>query len=354
MCGRELAQRFGLGTQAQSLVRGVVSYIFDQPDGMAGFISGIKARGAGPVAGQWLGNPNAPALAAEAVVPTIGDALPAALASRLGLDVKTVTAALGWALPKIVGLLTPDGIMPAVMPVFAAAFLGTTAPSAAPVVAASSAASRWLWPAIIGLAALGGVWYWMNGRHPEPVAPPPVASTPPAPHPAAPPAAPPPVASAPAPAPVPAPAVVAPAPLPDRVTAATDRTLTGLSSLRSGFSAGDLVKVLNASIINFDTASAALPDSSRALLDAAAAKLKTLPSGTVIEVSGHTDNTGDAALNLQLSQQRADAVRAALIADGVAADMLVAKGYGSEQPVASNDTDEGRAENRRIEYRVER
>ena len=72
----------------------------------------------------------------------------------------------------------------------------------------------------------------------------------------------------------------------------------------------------------------------------------------MIEVSGHTDNTGDPEINRTLSQRRAEAVRAALVAGGAPADQLVAKGYGSGQPVADNATEDGRFRNRRIEYRV--
>src|SRR5262249_41657703 len=67
---------------------------------------------------------------------------------------------------------------------------------------------------------------------------------------------------------------------------------------------------------------------------------------------GYTDNTGDPAANVQLSQQRADAVRAALVSAGVDPSMLVAKGYGSANPAASNDTAEGKFRNRRLADRV--
>ena len=68
------------------------------------------------------------------------------------------------------------------------------------------------------------------------------------------------------------------------------------------------------------------------------------------EIVGHTDNSGDAAMNLRLSEDRANAVRNYLIAQGVNPDSLVAIGYGQERPRADNGTEEGRAQNRRIEF----
>jgi outer membrane protein OmpA-like peptidoglycan-associated protein len=78
--------------------------------------------------------------------------------------------------------------------------------------------------------------------------------------------------------------------------------------------------------------------------------LKSAPAGTTIEVGGHTDNTGDPGSNMQLSQQRADAVRGYLIQQGVNPAMLTAKGYGQTAPRSTNDTEEGRFRNRRIEF----
>ena len=120
----------------------------------------------------------------------------------------------------------------------------------------------------------------------------------------------------------------------------------------SGFQTTDFLGILNKSIINFPTGSAEIPPMSMALLQEAAKPFKQLPAGTVIEIGGYTDNTGDAAANLPLSQHRAEAVRNALLQFGVNPAMLMAKGYGSAKPVASNDTAEGRFQNRRIEYQV--
>jgi OOP family OmpA-OmpF porin len=67
-------------------------------------------------------------------------------------------------------------------------------------------------------------------------------------------------------------------------------------------------------------------------------------------VHGHTDNRGAIDANLALSNQRADAVRSALVAHGVPAERLATQAHGDRQPVASNATEEGRFRNRRIEY----
>jgi outer membrane protein OmpA-like peptidoglycan-associated protein len=66
-------------------------------------------------------------------------------------------------------------------------------------------------------------------------------------------------------------------------------------------------------------------------------------------VAGHTDNVGTPDANMKLSQERAQAVMAALAQRGVGADRLTAKGYGQTAPVADNRSEEGRAKNRRVE-----
>ena len=136
------------------------------------------------------------------------------------------------------------------------------------------------------------------------------------------------------------------------VAMANERATTELASLGSGFSVKDLLFALNDSVVNFASDSAEVPESMAPFLKTAAADLKQLKAGHVLEIAGYTDNTGDAALNLALSQKRAEAVREALIKYGADADMLVAKGYGAADPVASNDSPEGRERNRRIEYHV--
>ena len=80
--------------------------------------------------------------------------------------------------------------------------------------------------------------------------------------------------------------------------------------------------------------------------------LLTKNSTLKIEIGGHTDNVGADADNLKLSDARAKAVMSYLIANSISADRLTAKGYGETLPIADNATPEGRAQNRRTEFKV--
>jgi outer membrane protein OmpA-like peptidoglycan-associated protein len=68
-----------------------------------------------------------------------------------------------------------------------------------------------------------------------------------------------------------------------------------------------------------------------------------------LKIEGHTDNVGDPAQNRRIALDRVTAVKDALVKAGVSADRVIAEGVGSDRPIASNDTEEGRAKNRRIE-----
>lgn len=114
----------------------------------------------------------------------------------------------------------------------------------------------------------------------------------------------------------------------------------------------ELARLLDASRIEFDPGSDQISSSKAALLDLTARAAADCP-GT-LRVEGHTDNTGSAAINENLSRRRAEAVRAALIQRGVAPSRLIAAGYGPARPIGDNATEEGRAMNRRIEIRIVR
>ena len=103
--------------------------------------------------------------------------------------------------------------------------------------------------------------------------------------------------------------------------------------------------------VQFTTGTDEMVGSSMTILDNVAATLNEYESLSV-RVEGHTDNEGSAELNQSLSQERAEAVMAYLADKGVASSRLSAVGYGQNRPIASNDTDAGRAQNRRVAFTV--
>ena len=105
--------------------------------------------------------------------------------------------------------------------------------------------------------------------------------------------------------------------------------------------------------LNFETGSTQLTPESVPTVESLIAIMKAYPA-TVIALEGYTDNTGDAAANTKLSLDRANAVKAIMVKGGVADGRISTNGYGPEKPIASNDTEEGRAKNRRTELVVQK
>ncbi len=103
--------------------------------------------------------------------------------------------------------------------------------------------------------------------------------------------------------------------------------------------------------INFDTGKSSISADSTELLDSIASTAKRCPDAS-FEIGGHTDSTGNLDSNMALSQRRAQAVADYLIAQGLTNDRFVARGYGPQSPIADNSTSQGRAQNRRIEFKL--
>jgi outer membrane protein OmpA-like peptidoglycan-associated protein/uncharacterized protein YidB (DUF937 family) len=462
----DIAARFGLGPSAGPLVREILNTVTGSPGGIGGFLHGLKSAGLGSEIASWLGHADAAPLSVEQLSRAVGSTALGGIASRLGLGTSLVSTAAGYVLPKLIGMLTPGGIIPThvtsevenflsapIAPRVTEPFAHRATPTArvaeqvAPrhieVIHDKPDMSRWLWPLLGALAVLGLGSYLFSNSNRAPVAPAVVQApvVPPAPAtPALPPrlmlsnddgvvhysgsvhddetrtsiinslkavfgadkiqgdigvdlnrgAAPWLVNFRTALESLKVPGVQASfdgnsvnlggvvsdadrdrisnslrlilgsglvfGTLADKVTDivsnANTKVVSALTSLKTASEAKDLVGILNQSIINFPSNGAEVPAATAALFQEAAAQIKQLAPGTVLEIAGYTDNAGDAGANVALSQQRADAVRNALIHDGVDPSMLVAKGYGGAKPIANNDLLEGRFRNRRIEYHV--
>jgi outer membrane protein OmpA-like peptidoglycan-associated protein len=116
-------------------------------------------------------------------------------------------------------------------------------------------------------------------------------------------------------------------------------------------SATDLPKTFVFDHLNFDSATTHLTPESVATVNNLAVVLKAYPNAH-IQLVGHTDNAGSPTANQTLSLDRANAVKDTLVAQGVGADRISTAGYGQDRPVTSNDTEAGRAQNRRLELNV--
>jgi OmpA-OmpF porin, OOP family len=472
---REIAGKFGLGTQAAALVRQLIALMTsERTGGLSGFLDMFRNAGLSDVVNSWIGTGESKQITPAQLETAVGKDRIDDIARKVGVAPGVAGSAAAFTIPKVITMLTPDGRVPETLPSDVRAFM-TAAPAAAAATAAQpvrparrveeerrGGGFKWWWIAL-PLAALAGLYLLM--RPSDEMTPPKVATETPPPMPTQPVAkAPasllvynkgdtvkvdgavgsddarqsifdaltgifgsdrvkgdiyvdesteaspgwlanlksalgamnvpgaslelrgtdvslagdisdanrdsitaklasifgsgyavtanttPPAAAAPAPA---APAAETSDPYAERYSQARTRATDAISALGPDFTAQELVTALNYDIIRFETGIAELSEDSRQFLASSAETITRAPEGTTLEIGGHTDSTGDEGNNVALSQARADAVRTTLIENGVDPNMLVARGYGSSQPVASNDTEEGKFSNRRIAFTVQ-
>jgi outer membrane protein OmpA-like peptidoglycan-associated protein len=185
--------------------------------------------------------------------------------------------------------------------------------------------NRWLLPLLL-LAGLIALAAWLTTRNRAPV---PVASTP---------------------ARVVAPTGVR---LPNGSTLelAPNSFNYNLATFLGNGSAAELPRTFIFDRLNFPTGSAQLTADSAPTVASLASILKAYPNAA-ITLTGHTDNTGDAEANRKLSLDRANTVRDQLVSAGVDSNRITTEGYGQDRPVVSNDSEQGRAQNRRTELTI--
>jgi OOP family OmpA-OmpF porin len=161
---------------------------------------------------------------------------------------------------------------------------------------------------------------------------------------------PPPPPAPPPPPPPPPEAVTAPAPPPPPVVAAPP-PCNPPPGFKVDANCHIIDQVIVMQAVDFEWNSTRLTPPSQQTLDQVAQALNAQP-GIRVEVAGYTDSTGPLAYNMKLSQGRADSVRDYLTSKGVSGSSLTSHGYGPEDPIASNKTSEGRAQNRRVEFKL--
>ncbi len=317
---RELGARFGLGDKSGELLRIVLAYMTNKDTGgLAGFLEKFKAAGLGPLVQSWLGNTASPQplnnTQVEAALGSSGGLLD--LVSRqISAPRDNITGALAYLIPGLVGKLTPGGSMPTAVPAEINAFIGDSkavlAPLAAPVAAASGGIAKWL-PWLIGaLVVLFGLSYCMK-KPDTSGTPAPVASEA---APAATEVAP--VASEVAPvAPASEAAPVAPASEATPAAAPASEGAVVLEAVPEGSAvvAGNAHGVPLVQVF-FDTGKTEVAADFATKAADLLAYLKA-NAGAKAVVSGFNDPTGDPVKNAELSKQRAKAVQAALVAQGI-------------------------------------
>jgi outer membrane protein OmpA-like peptidoglycan-associated protein/uncharacterized protein YidB (DUF937 family) len=409
----EVSQKYGLGDKAGSLLSGVIGLINNlKTGGIAGFIQRFQRSGLGDIVSSWVSRGENAPISAGQIENALGKGTVDQLAKQAGIESGAAGSVLSEMLPKVIDALTPDGVIPASLPDSIKTYLGGVGDNiSATAASVGNAAKRVIddlddqpssgWKGwVLTLLFLGVLgffgWKFLSSKGDVKEAIPSAAESEEA------------VSdiaqkageavtdsvdsaqdalgslaekageavtgaeeaaqgAADTLADKASEAAVATQEATTDMTQKADEAITAaseelagsgeqasaaLSALKEGFTSQDLVSALNLMIVHFDSGSAMIAQTDDAILDEAAEAIKKAPGNTVIEVGGHTDSQGNAKTNLALSTARSDAVRAALVERGVDGAALKAKGYGGENPVADNGTAEGRAKNRRIEFKV--
>ncbi|MGH9846719.1 MAG: YidB family protein [Blastocatellia bacterium] len=347
----EVAEKYGLGGKAGPLVSGLLSLVTNpQTGGLSGFLDTLRRSGLGDLVSSWVSrganNPITPSQLETAV----GGNVIERLASSVGLSTNSAGSALAFLVPKVIDLLTPDGVVPTTLPGWVSNYVGgagTTAKQFAGAAETAAATGSSMWRTLLplaGLVLLAFLGYRYCGQ-----TPPEQAST----------------------------AVMAP-------TATATPMATATVALRADLGAfmekrlpnGTMLRIPSNGVeskliafiedpkqmvnketwfsfdrLEFETDSAVLKPGSAEQLKNMSEILKAYPQVN-LKIGGYTDNVGNDAYNMKLSTERAKNTEKEIETLGVADARLAAEGYGKQHPVADNATEEGRQRNRRIDVRV--
>ncbi len=184
----EIAAKFGLGSNAGPLVREILNFVANAPGGIKGFLSRLESAGLRSEVGSWLGNSNAAPLPGNELDRALGSGLLGGLANRFGISETVAKSAVGYALPKLIGALTPGGRIPTSLPSEVEGFLSSSRVSEPGARRVSSerfteraadvssdvnpnqpGLPRWTWPALGAAAVLALALGIFNRAHETPV-----------------------------------------------------------------------------------------------------------------------------------------------------------------------------------------
>jgi uncharacterized protein YidB (DUF937 family) len=301
----EAGSRFGItGSKVSTLLSSLLSFVNEQGGGLTGLVDRFRKTGLGNSVSSWLSG-GAPNVSADQVEAALGRDTVSNLAAKSGLTTGVAASALAYMIPRIIQRVSSGGIIPTHLPSDLASYVtGPTAAIASGARQAVYTAERAVqksgfllrfWPLLAVLAlVLVGLMIWGGRSSTRSIA----------------------------------------FNADEQVRLAGQKAAAALAALKPGFSANDLVGALNLEVLNFSPGSAQIPADNYDFLNKTAAAIKMAPAGTIIEIGGHTDKTGDSMANLRLSEERANAVREYLIKQGVDGSGIVAKGYGDSRPVA--------------------
>lgn len=373
---REFSARWGLADQGRPLVQMLVAAISNpSTGGLPGFLEKFRREGWGGMVNTWVDNNATPETPTTSQIETVlggsgNGGLLNQLATRLNLPYDKITTAVAGLLPMLIGRMTPDGTIPSTLPSefsalaregngllglgagTAAAGYGATQAGATHAATASAASTssgglgKWLPWLIAALVVIFGVSYCSKSKEPVQSAPPAetTAPTPVDPVPATP-------APEPVPEPTPVPAPVEPAASTDPATSMAADSSTASAAIAAPDGADVIDEMHNGMPVLrvfFDTGktdvAASFADKSTSLVEF----LKANPDVKAI-ISGFNDPTGDPVRNAELSKQRAEAVKNALVAAGVAEDRAV-----MEKPAETTDTGVNNAAARRVDVVLRR
>jgi OOP family OmpA-OmpF porin len=176
----DIKSRFSLGSQAVPLIQKLLGLIIGDPGGIESFLDKFRANGLAPQVSSWLGNPDSAALPPHCVEQALGGAV-GAIAQKLRLKNGIVASTLGYATPKMIGLLTPGGVVPTSIPASVLSFLETPA-TGRPSSGAeqnmfrrvesppplnrrgedTAGINRWIFPGLAAFLAIGFVMHFLS------------------------------------------------------------------------------------------------------------------------------------------------------------------------------------------------